>query len=290
MNCKEFELIINDLARAQLMDALTRDDGLAHSETCAGCAARLADERSLTAGLRSLAASVRSEHAPAHVEARLRTMFGERAKASSGSSGPVAFPSEEARRGWTRWALTAAAAAALVLASLVTLHWQRRSILLPEPTHREAYLPQVLPTIEITKSNEPEGNPPSITATTEPVGDKRIISARALVRRAAERGRRIMPRADRSGVSDANKSSVAETVSGPETAGGAGEVTTDFLPLTDGSNLDPLESGQLVRVELPRSALTSFGLPMNVERANEPVTAEVLLGEDGMARAVRFVR
>lgn len=51
-----------------------------------------------------------------------------------------------------------------------------------------------------------------------------------------------------------------------------------------------MESGQLIRVQIPRSALVSFGLPVNVERADAPVTADLLLGEDGLARAIRFVR
>jgi hypothetical protein len=41
---------------------------------------------------------------------------------------------------------------------------------------------------------------------------------------------------------------------------------------------------------MPRSALIAFGLPVNVEHADAPVNAELLLGEDGMARAIRFVR
>jgi hypothetical protein len=50
------------------------------------------------------------------------------------------------------------------------------------------------------------------------------------------------------------------------------------------------EHGQLVRVRLPRSALQTFGLPVNMERFREPVQADVLIGEDGRALAVRFVR
>ena len=50
------------------------------------------------------------------------------------------------------------------------------------------------------------------------------------------------------------------------------------------------EQRQFVRVKLPRSALQVFGLPMNMERAREPVQADVMLGEDGRALAVRFVR
>jgi hypothetical protein len=45
-----------------------------------------------------------------------------------------------------------------------------------------------------------------------------------------------------------------------------------------------------VRVELPRSALSSFGIPVNADHAGGRVKADVLLGEDGTARAIRFVR
>jgi hypothetical protein len=55
-------------------------------------------------------------------------------------------------------------------------------------------------------------------------------------------------------------------------------------------SLAQLDSGQVMRVELPRSALMSFGLPMNMERANERIKADVIVGDDGLARAIRFVR
>jgi hypothetical protein len=50
-----------------------------------------------------------------------------------------------------------------------------------------------------------------------------------------------------------------------------------------------LNGGEVVRMEVPRSTLTLFGLPMDVRRASVPVQADVLFGEDGMAHAVRFV-
>jgi hypothetical protein len=68
------------------------------------------------------------------------------------------------------------------------------------------------------------------------------------------------------------------------------EITTDFLPLSYSSSLSQFDEGQVVRVELPRSALQSFGLPVNAERYGERVKADVLLGHDGVARAIRFVR
>ena len=68
------------------------------------------------------------------------------------------------------------------------------------------------------------------------------------------------------------------------------EIATDFFPLTFIADSTALESGQVVRVRIPRSALVSFGVPMNVERAGELVKADVVIGDDGLARAIRFIQ
>jgi hypothetical protein len=68
------------------------------------------------------------------------------------------------------------------------------------------------------------------------------------------------------------------------------EIATDFLPMSYGSTANLQDGGQMVRVELPRAAMASFGLPVNMDRANEKVKADVLLGVDGLAHAIRFVR
>lgn len=68
------------------------------------------------------------------------------------------------------------------------------------------------------------------------------------------------------------------------------EIATEFIPLGYEGGWNPAEGGQLVRVRMPRSILTSFGLPMNEDRAFEPIRADVILGNDGVARAIRFVR
>lgn len=75
-----------------------------------------------------------------------------------------------------------------------------------------------------------------------------------------------------------------------EEANETAEITTDFISLGHASRLVDGDGGQLVRVELPRSALVRFGLPMNVEHSGERIKADVLMGEDGIARAIRFVR
>jgi hypothetical protein len=51
-----------------------------------------------------------------------------------------------------------------------------------------------------------------------------------------------------------------------------------------------VEDATVVRVQLPRSAMRMVGLPVNEERAGERIRADVVLGQDGIARAVRFVQ
>lgn len=68
------------------------------------------------------------------------------------------------------------------------------------------------------------------------------------------------------------------------------EVATEFIPLVYGDTLGAEETHQVVRVQLSRAALVSFGVPVNEEQTGGRVQADVVLGGDGMARAIRFVR
>ncbi len=109
--------------------------------------------------------------------------------------------------------------------------------------------------------------PPSLPETAVPtIVQAPVVTAQKVVRRRIERRRSIpQPAAPR-------------------------EVMTGFLPVGYGAELGPGERASLVRVRLPRSALASFGLPLNENRSIETVNADVLLGEDGLARAIRFVQ
>jgi hypothetical protein len=68
------------------------------------------------------------------------------------------------------------------------------------------------------------------------------------------------------------------------------ETVTDYIPLTYLADATAVESGTVLRVELPPSALIAVGLPAPVERTDSRVKADVVVGDDGVARAVRFVR
>lgn len=66
------------------------------------------------------------------------------------------------------------------------------------------------------------------------------------------------------------------------------EVVTDFFPL-----MNPAPSfgrGQMLRVQLPAAAMQTVGLPVPEEHLGDLVQADVLVGEEGMPRAIRFVR
>lgn len=66
------------------------------------------------------------------------------------------------------------------------------------------------------------------------------------------------------------------------------EIATDFIRVNYAASIEP--GAQMVRVQLPRSAMTQFGLPVNMDRADRPVKADVIMGIDGIAQAIRFVQ
>jgi len=66
------------------------------------------------------------------------------------------------------------------------------------------------------------------------------------------------------------------------------EMVTDFFPLLDPA--PPFERGEILRVNLPASVMQTVGLPVREERLGDRVQADVLVGEEGLPRAIRFVR
>jgi hypothetical protein len=55
------------------------------------------------------------------------------------------------------------------------------------------------------------------------------------------------------------------------------------------SALPPLESGTIVRVALPVTALPSYGIQIVPDIHRYSVEADLLVGQDGMTRAIRLV-
>ena len=250
MNCQKFESVVSELARGQMMAAELRREALAHSDACDDCAMRLRDEEMLTRGLHTLAAEMESLEAPAIIEANLMMAFRAR---------NAVVPAPVVRRHSAYW-LAAVAAMLLIALSVVVFRWSNR----PVEDRRQA-----------SRQEEPQQKPQPIAepqlAKDSPVPDDEVLPQR-------QRPRRFHPAMQRR---PAN-TQVANHV--------ANEIATDFIPLSYMSAASLQDGGQIVRVQLPRSALANFGLPVNMDRYNEKVKADVLFGVDGTARAIRFVQ
>ncbi|HXU83710.1 MAG TPA: hypothetical protein VN914_20090 [Polyangia bacterium] len=65
----------------------------------------------------------------------------------------------------------------------------------------------------------------------------------------------------------------------------AARLPASFLPI---GAFTEIEQGRIVRVEVPAGLVVSFGWPLPAED-DRPRAADVLLGEDGVARAIRFL-
>ncbi|MGB2752124.1 MAG: hypothetical protein WBC19_08695 [Pyrinomonadaceae bacterium] len=65
------------------------------------------------------------------------------------------------------------------------------------------------------------------------------------------------------------------------------EIKTEFIALSYARNPD---SGQIVRVKVPSSMMVTLGLVASVEKPSNLVDAEVVVGDDGLTRAIRFIR
>lgn len=65
------------------------------------------------------------------------------------------------------------------------------------------------------------------------------------------------------------------------------EIMTGFFPLME--NPPPSERGLLVRMTVPASTMRAVGLPVGDEHLSDPVQADLLVGQDDLPRAIRFV-
>jgi hypothetical protein len=68
------------------------------------------------------------------------------------------------------------------------------------------------------------------------------------------------------------------------------EVATDFFAIPYAPAMTQADYGQVIRVNVPATSMRTFGLPVSEERMFDRVQADVLMGDDGIARAIRFVR
>ena len=283
MNCERFQTIVADLARNQNrdarreMDANDRAEALVHVDDCSQCGQRLTDQTNLSEMLRGAADRLKFLQAPAHVEQQLLATFRAQTHVLSPRS---------TRPRWRYW-VSAAAAVLLVTFGLLAWRWYvaatRQS---PVQANSKSAL---APSSPAPKQEQPV--PVNVAGikipTAPPVQSSNQTGNRsARMTSSARRHLASSQPAKRPGAQPTLVEPAAAVAMNAETS----EVVTEFVSVGYGSAMDLQDGGQLVRVELPRSALARFGLPVNMNRMDEKVKADVLVGTDGVARAIRFVQ
>jgi len=250
MNCQEFERAVVEIDCGHLTGADAQASALAHAEICPQCAERLNRERRMTFGLRAFAVDEAAINAPERVRLALRAAFDERQGAAAKRHVSIFSASHK-----LRWSL-AAAAMLLISFSIIAL-WPR------ERGEKIGVAPPASPQPDISK-NFP-GPPPARSADEGPA--TRIRPPRSRAKRLSGELIRRGPRLIVEGIDE----------------------KATLFPLTFVAKSETTEFIQTVRVEIARSTLLMMGLPINIDRGERMIKADLIIGEDGVARAVRLL-
>lgn len=252
MRCDEFAALVHDLAREGLMNESARTEAVSHAAICETCASSLDANRGLNEAL-AAAAAAETETAPESVRLGLIREFTIRQRSA---------PAPAVRSATLRRYIAAAAAAVLILAMALSL----RVIIRRQPG--PAARPGPAGEVPLEAATQPPAKPD--VKVPQP-GEEGKVSKR---RSQTERHGRYMA---------ANPAQSAGR--SPDS-----DALTGFIPLTHLSSSTAMQSGQVIRVRLPLSAFLALGLPVSPEHADDLVNAELVVGDDGVQRAVRLVR
>jgi len=250
------------------MESAARDDALKHARHCRPCRLRLAAEQDLNEAL-AAAAAAEVECAPPSVKLAVQKAVAEQAAfaaASNQSAGNIDSVAARSRR------FVRAAAAALLILFAAAAYYMFRSGngSTQTPTTSEVAPPQSDAGDPVKPAELPPRRGPGMEAERTP--ERRASGMRRkerlAVRLASSRG-------------DNHASEPDAMESG---------AMTDYIPLTYLDRATAIESGQVMRVRVPLSTFISLGVPINAQRAGELVNAEVVVGDDGVQRAIRLIR
>jgi hypothetical protein len=260
MNCEDFNNILAELADYKPMQADRRDEGVSHAAVCAGCAMKLVSSRALSSNL-LLAAGAESEVAPPRVKQDLVAAFAKQHKVDGPSAAvvnPIVNIATHRRFVW--WTAAAAAMAAAIVVAVMLSLWKETSLPV-RPSQVATATPAVEPTQSPAVSSSPVDSPPA-QGTVDAIRKPRLVA----------------PQTHRKKTSPATPETLAQSTA------------REFMPLTYLADATAMDTGTVIRVQLSRSALVSLGLPTNIENSRDSVEAEVVVGDDGVARAIRLVQ
>jgi hypothetical protein len=254
MNCQEFNQLIVHLTCDVEMDAAERARALAHADTCLNCGARVTRQQTIATALESLAKQEQIIQAPERIGQLLFAAFEQQQELIVR---PVPRPVRSSFWAGLRldWA-TAVAAAMILLFAVSALRWWRTPPPVPEASVANAHN-------DAAATQQPEPAAQEKSATSVQQERASTVTARAIAKPRVRRTATMMR------------------------SGAAGD--TEFLSLRPGVQSEPTEFEQVVRLQLPRTTLALWGVRLSEDNDNQKVNAEVVFGEDGVARAIRIL-
>lgn len=276
MTCESFNNIIHEISTGRSLDGRMERDARTHSSECDECAAVLEQQRRLTALLGQVATADAELEAPDRIEATVLGAF----RLAHGTANVVplrpvaAAPVVATRRFSRRWQAAAAAIVIGVAGTLFTWQAIERG-------------PNVVPAPEGGSiAAKPSGELAPPTRTVTPPVDRSnddgsyggVVPGRGIPEGP------IIPVSNNTGSRRATRPARPLPTSEPT------ELVTDFYSLVPASGFAPTEGGQLVRLQVPRASLASLGVPLPYGNPDGSVTADLVMGYDGVAHAIRFVQ
>lgn len=254
MNCQSFENNVIDIVRRQPMEAGVIEQSLVHAESCQRCALQLEEQRMLGAELRGLSDQMKAIKTPDRIEMELLEALRGRK-----------FQPQRVETASRTWAGMAAIAAVLLIV-FGAVAMRLRTTTTPPPTGQ----------VNDLRPEATAGNAQQVAVIDTPILAQ-VDTPKPQPFHRASRIRRRPPAVQ------APAPITTQVASVPE-------ITTQFMPLGDVSVANLQDGAQVIRVEMPRYAMARFGFPVNMERYDENVKADVWMGVDGLARAIRFVQ
>jgi len=260
MTCNEFLDAVESLTASQLVLMRTEDEQMsAHARECAACGKLLEAERLLGSALQSLhARTARREASPRvgrAVLAAFRTQgFGAKAALAPDRAAPAAW---KLSRFFEYGAYAAVAAALMVGIFLGARMWRDRQM---SATRVQAPAITAPPQTDSGEKRTADNNPPDEA---KPMDISRKVASPARIR--------------------GEKLSARKLQENNESATSASTDRQGFVALMFCDPLICSGDEQVIRMELPSTGTAADG------NSSQPVVADVVVGDDGLVRAMRIV-
>jgi hypothetical protein len=224
-------------------------EALAHAGECSRCVAYLEQERRLSLKLGFLSQTLHGQEAPTRLESTLIAAFREQAAQANENFG---VPLHAGPRYWARQKFWVWGTAAAALAAVIALTF---GLLMGRRTPMRASADAAAAGVTSQQTTPANSHRRSDELNQHPPAIQAVRHNRAPRVRAARD----------TGVADAS----------------------GFVPLVYCDEMNCGTPGDVVRVELPASSLPMMGLVS--DNRSGPIRADVVVGEDGIARAIRLV-